>query len=101
MTEHTRAYIKIQDGCNQFCSYCIIPYTRGRIRSRSAIDIVDEVKRLALNGYKEIVLTGIHLSSYGKDTGKETAMGFPTAVCCHRIPSICWWLDAVSVPAAR
>ena len=74
VTEHTRAYIKIQDGCNQFCSYCIIPYTRGRIRSRSAIDIVDEVKRLALNGYKEIVLTGIHLSSYGKDTGKETLL---------------------------
>lgn len=71
---HTRAYVKIQDGCNQFCSYCIIPYTRGRIRSRSAIDIVDEVKRLALNGYKEIVLTGIHLSSYGKDTGKETLL---------------------------
>ena len=74
VTEHTRAYIKIQDGCNQFCSYCIIPYTRGRIRSRSAIDIVDEVKRLALNGYKEIVLTGIHLSSYGKDMGKETLL---------------------------
>ena len=74
VTEHTRAYIKIQDGCNQFCSYCIIPYTRGRIRSRAAADIVDEVKRLALNGYKEVVLTGIHLSSYGKDTGKETLL---------------------------
>ncbi len=74
VTEHTRAYIKIQDGCNQFCSYCIIPYTRGRIRSRAANDIVDEVKRLASNGYKEIVLTGIHLSSYGKDTGKETLL---------------------------
>ena len=74
VTEHTRAYIKIQDGCNQFCSYCIIPYTRGRIRSRAATDIVDEVKRLALNGYKEVVLTGIHLSSYGKDTGKETLL---------------------------
>ena len=74
LKEHTRAYIKVQDGCNQFCSYCIIPYTRGRIRSRSAIDIVDEVKRLALNGYKEIVLTGIHLSSYGKDTRKETLL---------------------------
>ena len=74
VTEHTRAYIKIQDGCNQFCSYCIIPYTRGRIRSRAASDIVDEVKRLAANGYKEVVLTGIHLSSYGKDTGKETLL---------------------------
>lgn len=74
VTEHTRAYIKIQDGCNQFCSYCIIPYTRGRIRSRLAQDIVEEVKRLAANGYKEVVLTGIHLTSYGKDTGKETLL---------------------------
>ena len=65
--EHTRAYIKIQDGCNQFCTYCIIPYTRGRIRSRSLQSIVDEVMTLAKEGYKEIVLTGIHLSSYGKD----------------------------------
>jgi len=64
---HTRAYIKIQDGCNQFCTYCIIPYTRGRIRSRSLQSIIDEVKILAKEGYKEIVLTGIHLSSYGKD----------------------------------
>lgn len=64
---HTRAYIKIQDGCNQFCTYCIIPYTRGRIRSRSLRSIVDEVTTLAKEGYKEIVLTGIHLSSYGKD----------------------------------
>lgn len=74
VSEHTRAYIKIQDGCNQFCSYCIIPYTRGRIRSRQACDVVDEVKRLAANGYKEVVLTGIHLTSYGKDTGKETLL---------------------------
>ena len=64
--EHTRAYIKIQDGCNQFCSYCIIPYARGRIRSRNPQDVVAEVKRLAANGYQEIVLTGIHLSSYGR-----------------------------------
>lgn len=64
--EHTRAYIKIQDGCNQFCSYCIIPYARGRIRSRKPEDVVEEVKRLAANGYQEIVLTGIHLSSYGR-----------------------------------
>ncbi len=64
--EHTRAYIKIQDGCNQFCSYCIIPYARGRIRSRNSQDVLEEVKRLASNGYQEIVLTGIHLSSYGR-----------------------------------
>ena len=64
---HTRAYIKIQDGCNQFCTYCIIPYTRGRIRSRSIESIIGEVTTLAKEGYKEIVLTGIHLSSYGKD----------------------------------
>lgn len=65
--EHTRAFIKVQDGCNQFCSYCIIPYTRGRVRSRGLEDIVEETKRLAAGGYKEIVLTGIHLSSYGVD----------------------------------
>ncbi|MGN0319199.1 MAG: tRNA (N(6)-L-threonylcarbamoyladenosine(37)-C(2))-methylthiotransferase MtaB [Lachnospira sp.] len=69
VSEHTRAYIKIQDGCNQFCSYCIIPYLRGRIRSRSIDDIENEVKRLAANGYKEIVLTGIHITSYGMDNG--------------------------------
>ena len=65
--EHTRAFIKIQDGCNQFCSYCIIPFTRGRIRSRKLEDILSEVGRLSFAGYKEVVLTGIHLSSYGKD----------------------------------
>jgi len=67
--EHTRAYIKIQDGCNQFCSYCIIPYTRGRVRSRNPELVVNEVKGLVAKGYKEIVLTGIHLSSYGIDLG--------------------------------
>ena len=67
--EHTRAYIKVQDGCNQFCSYCIIPYARGRVRSRILQDVVDEVTTLAEAGYKEVVLTGIHLSSYGVDTG--------------------------------
>lgn len=66
--EHTRAFIKVQDGCNQFCTYCIIPYARGRIRSRSIDDVLSEVKALAENGYKEIVVTGIHISSYGKDT---------------------------------
>ena len=65
--EHTRAYIKIQDGCNQFCSYCIIPYVRGRVRSRKPEDIISEVKTLALTGVKEVVLTGIHISSYGTD----------------------------------
>lgn len=66
-TEHTRAYIKIQDGCNQFCSYCIIPYARGRVRSRDLEDVIEEVKQLAAAGYQEVVLTGIHLSSYGVD----------------------------------
>lgn len=71
--EHTRAYIKVQDGCNQFCSYCIIPYARGRVRSRKKEEIVEEVTDLVKNGYQEIVLTGIHLSSYGVDrkTGDE------------------------------
>ena len=67
VSEHTRAYIKIQDGCNQFCSYCIIPYARGRVRSRKMEHILQEVRNLTANGYKEIVLTGIHISSYGLD----------------------------------
>lgn len=66
--EHTRAFLKVQDGCNQFCSYCIIPYARGRVRSRNTEDVINEVKHLADNGYKEVVLTGIHLSSFGIDT---------------------------------
>ena len=65
--EHTRAYIKVQDGCNQFCTYCIIPYARGRVRSREMQDVEQEVRTLAGNGYQEVVLTGIHLSSYGID----------------------------------
>lgn len=65
--EHTRAYVKIQDGCNRFCSYCIIPYVRGRIRSREMVDIIDEITAIAASGCKEVVLTGIHLSSYGLD----------------------------------
>ena len=65
--EHTRAFIKVQDGCNQFCSYCIIPYARGRVRSRSLTDVLTEIQALADNGYQEVVLTGIHLSSYGID----------------------------------
>ena len=74
--ENTRAYIKIQDGCNQFCSYCIIPYVRGRIRSRKLDNIMQEVNSLASNGYKEVVLTGIHISSYGLDFQKEKVNGF-------------------------
>ena len=69
--DHTRAYIKVQDGCNQFCTYCIIPFARGRVRSRKANDVVREVKGLAANGYCEVVLTGIHLSSYGIDFDGE------------------------------
>ena len=72
--EHTRAYVKVQDGCNQFCSYCIIPYTRGRVRSRKSEDVYAEVTRLAKAGYREVVLTGIHLSSYGVDLEEETLL---------------------------
>ncbi|MBQ0001012.1 MAG: tRNA (N(6)-L-threonylcarbamoyladenosine(37)-C(2))-methylthiotransferase MtaB [Clostridiales bacterium] len=75
--EHVRAYIKVQDGCNQFCSYCLIPYARGRVRSRRIADVEAEVKTLAAKGYKEVVLTGIHLSSYGmdfEDGEKETLL---------------------------
>ena len=71
ISDHTRAFIKVQDGCNQFCSYCIIPYTRGRVRSRRPDEVVEEVKRLTISGYQEIVLTGIHLSSYGMDFPEE------------------------------
>lgn len=76
---HTRAYIKIQDGCNQFCSYCIIPYARGRVRSRREEDILREVRGLAAAGFREIVLTGIHVSSYGLDFDgrKNRAEGEP------------------------
>lgn len=66
-SEHTRAFLKVQDGCNQFCSYCIIPYARGRVRSRKLEDVEREARRLAENGFQELVLTGIHLSSYGID----------------------------------
>ena len=72
--EHTRAYIKVQDGCNQFCTYCIIPYARGRVRSRTKEDVISEVTTLANNGYKEVVLTGIHLSSYGVDLENENLL---------------------------
>lgn len=67
LANRTRAYLKIQDGCSQYCSYCIIPYARGPIRSREPQEVLAEVKRLAENGFKEVVLTGIHVASYGKD----------------------------------
>ena len=85
--EHTRAYIKVQDGCNQFCTYCIIPYMRGRVRSRRKEEVVEEVSALAANGYKEVVLTGIHLSSYGVNfEEKETLLSLIQAV--HAIEGI-------------
>ena len=73
LANRTRAYLKIQDGCSQYCSYCIIPYARGPIRSREPQEVVAEVKRLAENGFKEVVLTGIHVASYGKDR-KDTSL---------------------------
>ena len=88
--EHTRAFIKVQDGCNQFCSYCIIPYARGRIRSREMDEVVDEIKGLAENGYKEVVLTGIHLSSYGMTGGNDfsTSQLLSLIQTVERIPGI-------------
>lgn len=87
--EHVRAYIKVQDGCNQFCTYCIIPYARGRVRSRNIESVLKEVCALAEKGYKEVVLTGIHLSSYGvdfPDEKKETLLSLIRAV--HEIEGI-------------
>lgn len=78
--EHTRAYIKVQDGCNQFCTYCIIPFARGRVRSRAKEDVIREVKDLAANGYQEVVLTGIHLSSYGVDLEGEDLLSLILAM---------------------
>lgn len=85
--DHTRAYIKVQDGCNQFCTYCIIPYARGRVRSRSMDDVVREVEDLAENGYKEVVLTGIHLSSYGIDFDGERHL-LPLIRAVHAVDGI-------------
>ncbi len=82
---HTRAHIKVQDGCNQFCSYCIIPYARGRVRSREPEDVLREAGRLAEEGCQEVVLTGIHLSSYGIDLGR-TLLELILAV--HEVPGI-------------
>lgn len=84
--DHTRAFLKVQDGCNQFCSYCIIPYARGRITSRSREQVQKEVRSLAANGCREVVLTGIHLSSYGKDwKGKDSE----DAPLLHLIRRVC------------
>ncbi len=85
--EHTRAYIKVQDGCNQFCSYCIIPLARGRVRSRTTEDVVKEVTALAENGYKEVVLTGIHLSSYGLDLEQGHSL-LSLILAVHKIEGI-------------
>ena len=73
-TEKTRAVIKVQDGCNNFCSYCIIPYARGRIRSRNQESIIKEITKIAENGIKEVVITGIQVASYGKDFGNENGL---------------------------
>ena len=73
-TEKTRAFIKVQDGCNQFCSYCIIPYARGRVRSRNAESIIKEITQIVQNGIKEVVITGIHVASYGRDFGNENGL---------------------------
>ena len=70
----TRAFVKIQDGCNNYCSYCVIPYTRGRIRSRDIDEIEEEVTKLVSKGFKEVVLTGIHLTSYGVDNNKGSLL---------------------------
>lgn len=86
LTNRTRAYLKIQDGCSQFCSYCIIPYARGPIRSRDPQDIMEEVYRLADNGFQEIVLTGIHVASYGKDLKTIGLMDIIKQV--HKTPGI-------------
>ena len=87
--DHTRAFVKVQDGCNQFCSYCIIPYTRGRVRSRKPQEVVEEITRLAALGYEEAVLTGIHLSSYGMDFPAEERIGLLELIIkVHEIPEI-------------
>ena len=86
LKNRTRAYLKIQDGCSQFCSYCIIPYARGPIRSRDPEDIMEEVNVLAQNGFKEIVLTGIHVASYGKDIKNIDLLGIIKRV--HEVEGI-------------
>ncbi len=86
MADRTRAYMKIQDGCNQFCSYCIIPYARGPIRSRDPKDVLEEVHHLVANGFQEVVLTGIHVASYGKDRKDTSLLGILEEV--HQVEGI-------------
>ena len=86
--EHTRAYLKVQDGCNQFCTYCIIPYARGRIRSKKTEDVVNEVKRLAASDCQEVVLTGIHLSSYGKERPEDQENLLTLIQAVHQVDGI-------------
>lgn len=86
--EHTRAYLKVQDGCNQFCTYCIIPYARGRIRSKKTEDVVNEAKRLAASGCQEVVLTGIHLSSYGKERPEDQENLLTLIQAVHQVDGI-------------
>ncbi len=87
IADHTRAFIKVQDGCNQFCSYCIIPYTRGRVRSRDPEDVIREVTGLVAKGYREMVLTGIHLSSYGIDLPGDVGL-LELISCVHQIDGL-------------
>lgn len=87
--EHVRAYMKVQDGCNQFCTYCIIPYARGRVRSRALENVLEEARTLAEKGYQEVVLTGIHLSSYGVDFPEEKKANLLTLIeAVHEIEGI-------------
>lgn len=87
--EHVRAYMKVQDGCNQFCTYCIIPYARGRVRSRDMENVLEEARTLAEKGYQEVVLTGIHLSSYGVDFPEEKKADLLTLIeAVHEIEGI-------------
>lgn len=89
IADHTRAFLKVQDGCNQFCSYCIIPYTRGRVRSRRPEEVVAEVRELAAAGYREVVLTGIHLSSYGVDFKEGEKENLLSLICqVHEVEGI-------------
>ena len=87
-TEHTRAFIKVQDGCNQFCSYCIIPYARGRIRSKSMEAVLEEIEGVAQTGYKEVVLTGIHLSSYGLTEENKSTNNFSQSKLLQLIQAV-------------
>ena len=82
-SENTRAVIKVQDGCDRFCSYCLIPYARGRVRSRNPKNVIEEVKKIANKGFKEVVITGIHVASYGKDFNENDIKLFVESKNCH------------------